>query len=346
MRNNLALKNLGFIRIFKLVVVVGIIFCSSFKSNSQTVATFENLTLSIDTYWNGSDLSGGFTSGAAFFTNRYDTAYGGSWSGFAYSSKIDDTTSGYANQYSAITGEGYNSSSNYGIFYYSTYSPTSRIKITTDTVMGFYITNSTWAALSMLNGDAFSKKFGGTTGNDSDWFKITISGYYNGSLLSNTVDFYLADYRFTDNFQDYIITNWTWVDLTSLGLVDSLEFTLSSTDVGTFGMNTPAFFCLDNFTTKTNPAGIANRYLKHDNISIYPTLAQDYINIDIKNNDINKYKIEISDINGKVIYLNDNCNSSTIQVNVSDFSNGLYFIKLMSGNNYILSENNKFLIQH
>ncbi|MEZ4953573.1 MAG: DUF4465 domain-containing protein [Saprospiraceae bacterium] len=32
-----------------------------------------------------------------------------------------------------------------------------------------------------------------------------------------------------------------------LGHVDSL-FTLSSSDAGVFGMNTPAYFCLDNLT--------------------------------------------------------------------------------------------------
>ena len=65
----------------------------------------------------------------------------------------------------------------------------------------------------------------------------------NGSV----VEFYLADYRFDDNAQDYIVSDWAWVDLTGLGVVYGLEFALSSSDVGNWGMNTPAYFAMDSF---------------------------------------------------------------------------------------------------
>jgi hypothetical protein len=39
------------------------------------------------------------------------------------------------------------------------------------TVTGAYFTNTTYAALSMLSGDSFAKKFGGASGDDPDWFK-------------------------------------------------------------------------------------------------------------------------------------------------------------------------------
>ena len=34
-----------------------------------------------------------------------------------------------------------------------------------------------YAALAMLQGDAFSKKFGGPDGTDADWFLLTIEGF-------------------------------------------------------------------------------------------------------------------------------------------------------------------------
>ncbi|MBR5101496.1 MAG: Ig-like domain-containing protein [Muribaculaceae bacterium] len=37
------------------------------------------------------------------------------------------------------------------------------------------------------------------------------------------------------------------MDLTSLGTVSSVMFTLSSSDVGQWGMNTPGYVCVDNF---------------------------------------------------------------------------------------------------
>ena len=97
-----------------------------------------------------------------------------------------------------------------------------------NTVTGMHITNTTYAANSMRDGDAFSKQFGGASGNDQDWFLLTIKGYTAGNETTDSVNFYLADYRFADNSQDYIIKDWQWVDLTSLGNVDSLSFSLNS----------------------------------------------------------------------------------------------------------------------
>jgi hypothetical protein len=74
---------------------------------------------------------------------------------------------------------------------------------------------------------------------------LTITGKDSEGVVTGTVDFYLADYRFVDNSEDYIVDTWQYVDLTSLGEVKNLEFTLSSSDVGDFGMSTPAYFALD-----------------------------------------------------------------------------------------------------
>jgi hypothetical protein len=63
--------------------------------------------------------------------------------------------------------------------------------------------------------------------------------------VTGAVGFYLADYRSADNGNDYIVHKWEYVGLTSLGEVKSLEFTLSSSDIGDWGMNTPASFAVD-----------------------------------------------------------------------------------------------------
>jgi len=337
---NYSLKSGKILRkIIKVAIIVCVFYNYGINSYAQTVSTFENLALQPDTFWNGSDLAGGFSSGNAFFTNRYDTSYGGSWSGFVYSNMTDDSTSGFTNQYSAITGVGYNNSGNYGLFYYSSYSQKSLLKLNTaDTILGFYITNSTWAALSMLNGDAFSKKFGGTSGNDTDWFKISIAGYYNGSPINDTVDFYLADYRFTNNTQDYIVNTWNWVNLTSLGKIDSLEFLLSSTDNGAYGMNTPAYFCIDNFTTKSSSSEITNVFSTKNDITIYPNPAIDNINIKYNKNYSEKCFIEISDINNKVIYRNNYDSKSTVNIDINNYAKGLYFVKVINNKTELKSK--------
>ena len=98
----------------------------------------------------------------------------------------------------------------------------------------------------MLNGDSFAKKFGGVSGDDADWLLLTITGRDIADVVTGVVEFYLADFRFADNSQDYIVNTWQSVDLTSLGSVKSIEFSLSSTDVGEFGMNTPGYFVVDS----------------------------------------------------------------------------------------------------
>ena len=45
------------------------------------------------------------------------------------------------------------------------------------------------------------------------------------------MEFYLADYRFANNASDYIVRDWTFVNLASLGAVSKLTFGLTSSDV-------------------------------------------------------------------------------------------------------------------
>jgi hypothetical protein len=124
------------------------------------------------------------------------------------------------------------------------------------TISGAYFTNTTYAYLSMLEGDSFAKQFGGVTGDDEDYFKLIIKGIDEMGEYTGTVDFYLADFRFEDNSLDYIVDEWTWVDLTSLGDVIGLEFSLESSDAGDWGMNTPAYFAMDDLNAVPVPAAV------------------------------------------------------------------------------------------
>jgi len=229
-------------------------------TKSQTTIDFEDLTLPADSFWNGADLSGGFETEGVFFVNYYDTSWG-AWSGFAYSNMTDTVTAGFTNQYSTAAGEGYDGSSNFALMYVSPYNAGNYLKITGDyengsVVEGFYVTNNTYAYISMRDGDTYAKKFGGDDGNDPDWFKLTVYGYLNG-IFTGEAGFYLADYRFADNDSDYIVTDWKWFDLSGLGTVDSLVFALSSSDTGQYGMNTPAYFCMDNLILEKDYNGNA-----------------------------------------------------------------------------------------
>ncbi len=103
----------------------------------------------------------------------------------------------------------------------------------------------------MRYGDAFAKKFGGTTGNDPDFFQLTITGKNDAGQSIGSIEVYLADYRFANNQLDYIIDDWIQVDLSPIGMASFLEFSIASSDVGPFGIDTPAFFAVDEIVMRT-----------------------------------------------------------------------------------------------
>jgi len=263
------------------------------KPETLIVVDFQDLNLAPNSYWNGSDQSGGFFSNNVFFRNDFNASWQ-SWSGWAYSNMTDNTTPGYANQYSAITAGGMGSTENniknYGLAYVpadwnSSNFALSFVEATFSqpmNVQGLYVTNSTWAYLSMRDGDAYCKKFGGVTGNDPDYFKLYIWGVRPDSSLTDSIEFYLADYRFSDNSQDYIVNDWRWVNLNTLGTVIGLRFSLESTDVGTYGMNTPAYFAIDHVTLIP-----ANTTLVADSFSTtakaYPNPFNNLVTIETEN---------------------------------------------------------------
>lgn len=299
---------------------------SALVSRSQTVSTFESLTLANDSFWDGSDqpLGATFSNGNALFPNFFDTSYGGYWTGgWAYSNMTDTITPDYNNIYSAIPGKGYNGSNNFILGQQN-----SMIKLTGKAlgkmVQGFYITNSTYASYSLRDGDFVCKKFGGATGKDKDFFKLKIQKYYGGVLSNDSVVFYLADYRSDDSTKDYIVKDWRWVDLSSLGNVDSLTFELISSDNGQFGMNTPAFFCMDNFTTKD--AGLNLSSIKEPlNVNVFPNPAINQLIIELPNKLPSTTEIIISDITGrsiKTIQTDSNIN----EIDVTEWAKGIYFV--------------------
>lgn len=273
----------------KNIIVATFVVASSFCASLQaSYVSFEDLTFAVGNYENGANLTGTestindpygpgtgslvtrtstISSGVGTVvsaTNTYSRKYSGAngtgslefdfWGNWAYSKDTDSTTSGFGNQYSSITGSGAGGSSNYLVGFQSGLTFDLSFSAAEDfTGRGLEVTNTTYAHNDMRDGGSFSKKFGGPSGNDEDWFLLTIEGF-NSSSSTGTVGFYLADYRFTNNSLDYIVNEWTFVDLSALGSIDELRFSLSSSDTGTFGMNTPAYVALDNIGIVPEPS--------------------------------------------------------------------------------------------
>lgn len=251
-------------------------------------ATFEDVALAPGTYQNGSDGLGGFSSGGARFTNLYNPTYRVA-AGWAASNLTDIWTPGYRNQYSAVTGGGVNGSQNYGVAFLGSYSPalgqasefhdgTIHLPVGTEP-RSVNVANTAYVVHSILGGDQFAKKFGGPTGTDPDWFRLTIRGNSSDGSMVATHEVYLADYRSPNPGGDYIATDWLHVDLNSFRGrgVTNLTFSLDSSDVGVYGMNTPGYIALDNLEfvapTLTRLPGDANGDGRVDGADLALTVA-------------------------------------------------------------------------
>lgn len=229
-----------------------IVSCKKTDEIQYQTITFETLPIPSTGFWNGSDGTGSFSVDNLIFANLFDSKYQ-VWSGFVYSQKNDVTTQGFENQFSVFdSGNGTNKFALYHPFYQGEALATFP-NGAENSILSIALCNTSFAALTMKYGDAFSKKFGGTTGNDPDWFKLTVNGYNRSNVKIGSLDIYLADFRFSDSSKDYILDKWTTFDLTSLGKVNKISFSFTSSDTGIYGINTPDYVCLDNIRYINSP---------------------------------------------------------------------------------------------
>jgi hypothetical protein len=298
------------------------------------VADFENYTLSSTNFFKAPDYTNSttLTSSFARFENSFsyfsDYDYT-SWSGFAISKVNNTTLSGIGNQYASAAGKGFNGSDMYAISYSS-----NEISFTTaQSITGFYATNTAYAYWSMKDGDSFAKKFGGNSGTEPDFFKLIVKGYRNGVAVNDSVTHFLADFTSSISGEDFISSEWKWVDLSKLGSVDKITFKFSSSDVGSLGMNTPAYFAMDNFNgvaPLVSTTGLAQTSINQF-VHIYPNPTNGYFQI---SGIEGKLGVEIVDFQGKnVLQLFVN---QADKIDISNLSQGMYLVKISTEKGDIL----------
>ena len=212
---------------------------------AQEPATFEDVPLGSGGIWQPPVGENEMPSGGWLFTNNTQNGY---WGGFTASNRTNLNQTGLDAQYTAVTGCGYDGSTQYAVAY--------TMGVQTDvyatdgqlhTVTGCYVTNNLWTYQDILQGGYGEQPYGGPTGNDPDWFKVTATGKNASGQTVGALDFYLADFRFVNNEEDYVLNTWEWFDLSPLGNVATISFSLSSSRDSGYNMITPAYFCMDNF---------------------------------------------------------------------------------------------------
>jgi hypothetical protein len=304
-------------KLFILLLTLGAI---QMQGVSQVLAGFENFGLHPGEHLNNAAPEKGFLSGSISLPNFYDVDFN-FWSGWAISADTNRTTPGFLNQYSSIAGRGAQGTTAYAVGYI--FDPII-IRLQPHAIgkpmIGMYVNNSTYTYLSVRDGDSFAKKFGGETGNDPDFLMLTIKKYSGGAIDDDSINFYLADYRFPQSQKDYIISAWSYIDLTNLGEVDSLLIRMTSSDVGVFGMNTPAYVCIDQVSTD-NLLSASSIDARGKEIVIGPNPARDVLNLDIPIHGT----FAISSMQGVVVWTRT-LDRGQHSIAVSDWPSGIYFL--------------------
>ena len=108
-------------------------------------------------------------------------------------------------------------------------------------MVGGYFNLNTYTFYSILYGDGYSRAF-----TEGDELTLIVHGV-DADENEKTLDISLASFKNGSLTAD---TGWKYVDLSSLGTVEEIYFTMSSTDSGEWGMNTPSYFCLDKLMVK------------------------------------------------------------------------------------------------
>jgi hypothetical protein len=213
------------------------------------VITFESASVPSIGYLNGNPgtLSPGDSVSVPFqfegvsFSNMFgiDAAWNFPyWNGFAISSVVNTTDGTWTNQYAAKPGGGYQSM-NYAVAYSSAAAIVFPEPVKPS---GFRIANTTYAyaVMTEIDPEGFSRPLV-----SGDWFSVTATGLRNGATVGSA-EFFLADLRGAAPVG--VRSGWNWFDLSGLDTIDSLSFSFAGSDVGDYGLNTPAYFAMDDLT--------------------------------------------------------------------------------------------------
>lgn len=299
-------------------------------SQSPELFDFEDILTVSESYENGSNGTSMFNSGAFQLSNNYNASWM-SWNGFSISNVTDNQTAGWSNQYASFTGSGHNSTS-YGVFY-----PEGTIDMMLyGTIDSFFVCNTAYAAISMRDGDFVGKQFGsiynangevdGTNG--EDFLKVWIIGQGYSSQDKDSIEFFLADFRFSDNAQDYILEEWAKVDLSVFDFdVQQVSFRFESSDVGEWGINTPTYLAIDNIHGQSY--GSVNEL--EMSVDVYPNPVKDILTIKG-----GEGTVELRSVSGQLIEIFAHSTIST--VDMSTLPSGVYILSLANNSGEIFTQ--------
>jgi len=300
------------------------------------VATFEEYTstLAADQVEDGSkgNTNYNFNDGLLTMSTRWDTSFGGYFQsgGWAFSRKnyyTEEPSDFSKHLYAAAPGKGYELSDVYAIGSNTAHIKLNRGVDTTWNFFGFQLTNTTFARNSMLFGDAFAKKFNAA---DKDSLVLIISGFRKGELKKSK-RVMLADFRDADPGKHFILSNWEFVEFNEI--VDSVRFDMESSDNSSWGMNTPAYFAIDNIEL-TLPVSVKNISILP--LKLFPNPAFSQVQWMLPENE-RPQNIKITNLIGAVM-MNESADKNGVQsesqisnqLDIQSLPAGMYLVEVQS----------------
>jgi hypothetical protein len=188
--------------------------------------------------------------------------------------------------------------------------------------VGVYLNSHPWPYYGNLYGDTYARALN----QEGDYFKVTVTGLKADGEEAGKVEHLFAEYTAwldaPGNGELHQSRDWEWVDLSPLGKVSSLKFTLTSTDAGAWGMNTSAYFCVDKLQVRTEDTGI--RPPLSLTPQIYPNPVTDQLTV--TGSAIRQ--VTVIDFSGRLIYQLQTDGASRLTIPVSRWSSGACIVRI------------------
>ena len=220
-----------------------------------TTVTFEAAELSAatgtysDILWgreqavevDGSQVYNGllYTEGAASFGSYY--AYDGtweSWGGFALSANrdLEDLGMDYSNQFSVYASDNTKFAVGYA---FGDWGGEYGVPVIEFSEPVRLVSAEVANANKTYHYCVAHPRVGEEENEEALWVDLVVTGYDAAGTQTSTASFRLAE-------GEQVLGTWAGFDLSPLGEVSRVVFSIESNDVGEYGLNVPAFFCIDN----------------------------------------------------------------------------------------------------
>ena len=293
---------------------------------------FESANLPLDTFRNGFDTDNQpFVFEGVEFPSVWNPDFGGFWqSGWAVSTRTDTVNGTFTNLYSAAPGSGNDSPT------YLVGQQLAGFRIPGEAEAGrcvsAVVTNTTYGATVIRDGNDFSKPFGGDDGTDPDFFDLTMR-LYLGAMIQDSVTFPLADFRSDNPNEDFIVRDWTHIDyLDGETVFDSISFRMNSSDTSGGFINTPLFFALDELHIGSG-ACVVDTYAPELLVGarIFPNPAREWLRVELTTT-ITAPELTLFDVLGRPVR-HVRLPPSTVahEFDLNDLTPGVYTLTVRDG---------------